>query len=165
MFSGKWEDTVKTGRYLISFLGIAGLAVAFAVAPGDAGAEELVKFAIKDGESIPKSLTGNPGDPKAGRKAAIATKQGNCLACHVMPVPEQLFHGEIGPDLDGVGGRYSEAELRLRIVDPKVLNPDTIMPAFYKINGLHRVMKKFKGKAILTAQQVEDIVAYLATLK
>ena len=152
-------------RNIPPFLAAASLILGMSLAGEAVQAQELVKYEVKDGESIPKSLTGKPGDPKAGRKTAIATKLGNCLACHVMPVPEQPFHGEVGPDLGGVGGRYNEAELRLRVVDSKVLNPDTIMPAFYKKDGLHRVMKNFKGKSILTAQQVEDIVAYLATLK
>jgi sulfur-oxidizing protein SoxX len=82
-----------------------------------------------------------------------------------MPIPEQAFHGNIGPDLKGISSRYSEGELRLRIVNPKVLNSETIMPAFYKADGFNRVMKKFVGKTIITAQEVEDIVAYLMTLK
>lgn len=164
-FSGQWEENLRLGRYLISFLAIAGLAAAFALPLDNAGAQELVKFSVKNGESIEQSLTGNSGDPAAGRKSAINTKQGNCLACHAMPVPEQPFHGEVGPDLNGVGSRYSEGELRLRVVNAKILNPDTIMPAFYRNSGLHRVMKKFQGKTILTPQEVEDIVAYLMTLK
>ncbi len=128
-------------------------------------AEGIVKYKIVDNSSIPASLTGKPGDPKNGRKVVIHRKKGNCLACHKMPIPEQPFHGEVGPDLAGVGSRLSEGELRLRLVDPKVINPDTIMPAFYKADGFHRVMKKFKGKTILTAQEIEDVVAYLKTLK
>ncbi len=115
-------------------------------------------------DTIPASLTGKPGDPAAGKKVAVHRKKGNCLACHVMPIPEEQFHGEIGPDLSDVGSNYSEAELRLRLVDSKVLNPDTIMPAFLK-PGTHAVLKKFKGKTILKAQEVEDIIAYLMTLK
>ncbi|MBC8270400.1 MAG: sulfur oxidation c-type cytochrome SoxX [Rhodospirillaceae bacterium] len=118
---------------------------------------------IVDG-TIPASLTGKPGDPDAGKQTAIHRQKGNCLACHVMPVPEEQFHGEIGPDLSDVGSNYSEAELRLRLVDPKALNPDTIMPAFLKV-PTSEVHKKFKGKTILSAQEVEDIVAYLMTLK
>lgn len=114
---------------------------------------------------IPKSLTGKPGDPVRGKKVAIHRKLGNCLACHVMPVPDQPFQGNVGPPLAGVGKRLTEAQIRLRIVDPKVFNPMTIMPSFYKSQGFHRVMKKFQGKTVLTAQQVEDVVAYLKTLK
>ena len=130
-----------------------------------AGAEELVKFKIVGGDKIEKSLTGAPGDAARGRKVAINRKQGNCLGCHKMPIPEQPFHGLVGPDLGEVGSTLNESELRLRIVNSKVVNPDTIMPAFYQNEGLHRVMKKFQGKTILSAQQVEDVVAYLMTLK
>ena len=114
--------------------------------------------------TIPASLTGKAGDAKKGRKLAISKKKGNCLACHVMPIPEQQFHGEIGPDLTGVADYMTEAEMRMRMVDPKVLNPETIMPSFLKVHTT-RVLKKFKGKTILKAQEVEDIIAYLKTLK
>ena len=135
------------------------------LATGAAHAAQQVAYNIVDGTSIPESLTGKPGDPAKGREVAINRRQGNCLACHKMPVPEQPFHGEVGPDLAGVADRYSEGELRLRVVDPKVLNEDTFMPAFYRQEGLHRVMKNFQGKSILSAEQVEDLVAYLLTLK
>jgi sulfur-oxidizing protein SoxX len=128
-------------------------------------AEELVAYQIAGGERIEAPLTGQAGDPARGREIAIDRKQGNCLACHVMPIPEQAFHGEVGPDLSKIGGALSEGELRLRIVDSKVVNPDTIMPAFYRNDGFERVLKKFQGKTILSAQQVEDVVAYLMTLK
>ena len=114
--------------------------------------------------TVPASLTGKAGDPAKGKKLAISKKKGNCLACHIMPIPEQQFHGEVGPDLSSVASYMSEAELRMRIVDPKVINPDTIMPAFLK-EAKTRVLKKFKGKTILKAQEVEDIIAYLKTLK
>ena len=125
---------------------------------------EPVKYKVV-GESIPKSLTGKPGDPKRGRKAAIHRQKGNCLACHALPAPEQADHGEVGPDLRGVGKRYKAGELRLRIADPHRLNSETIMPPYYRTTGFHRVQKKWKGKTILSAQEVEDIVAYLLTLK
>ena len=130
-----------------------------------AGTPKLVNYKIVDESSIPKSLTGKPGNAKKGRKLAVHRKKGNCLACHKMPIPEQQFHGEIGPDLAGVGSRYSAGELRLLIVNPKVINEDTIMPAFYKNTGFNAVLKKFKGKTVISAQDVEDIIAYLLTLK
>ena len=130
-----------------------------------AGAPKLVKYKIVDENSIPENLTGKKGDPVNGRKLAINRKKGNCLACHVMPIPEQSYHGKVGPDLNGVAGRYDAGELRLRIVNPKIVNEATIMPAFYRNDGFHRVMKKFNGKTIISAQDVEDIVAYLITLK
>lgn len=122
------------------------------------------KYEIKD-DAISASLTGKAGNVANGKKLAINRKKGNCLACHVMPIPEQAFHGNIGPDLNGVGSRYEVGELRLRVVDSKIVNEDTIMPAFYRDTGMNRVMKKFKGKSVLSAQDVEDIVAYLTTLK
>ena len=129
-----------------------------------ASAADLIKYQINN-DAIATSLTGKAGDPVNGKKLATNRKKGNCLACHSMPIPEQAFHGNIGPDLKGISSRYSEGELRLRIVNPKVLNSETIMPAFYKADGFNRVMKKFVGKTIITAQEVEDIVAYLMTLK
>jgi sulfur-oxidizing protein SoxX len=98
-----------------------GLVLGLAIGTG-AMAQDLIKFEIKDGESIVKSLTGKKGDAKKGRATAINRKKGNCLACHVMPIPEQAFHGKLGPDLNGVADRYSEGEIRLRIVNPKVFN-------------------------------------------
>ena len=129
-----------------------------------ASAADLIKYQINN-DAIATSLTRKAGDPVKGKKLATNRKKGNCLACHSMPIPEQAFHGNIGPDLKGISSRYSEGELRLRIVNPKVLNSETIMPAFYKADGFNRVMKKFVGKTIITAQEVEDIVAYLMTLK
>lgn len=94
-------------------------------------------------------------------------RQGNCLGCHqVSSLTAESFHGEIGPSLDGVAGRWDAAHLRMIVVNPKhVFTEATVMPAFYRIEGLHRVRSEFQGKPILTAQQVEDVVAYLTTLK
>ena len=116
------------------------------------------------GKSIPKSLTGKPGDPKKGLKTAVNRKKGNCLACHTIPNVKQADHGEIGPPLMGVAKRYKEGELRLRLVNPKKLNPDSIMPSYYRTSGYTRVQKKWQGKTIISAQDVEDILAYLKTL-
>lgn len=139
-----------------------GIALIGAMA-ATAQAAEVTYKVYKD--TIPVSLTGIGGNAAKGKKVAVNTRKGNCLACHVMPVPEQPFHGAVGPDISDIGSRATPAELRMRIVDPKVLNPDTIMPAFYKSKGLHRVPKKFQGKTMLSAQEIEDIIAYLMTLK
>jgi sulfur-oxidizing protein SoxX len=114
--------------------------------------------------AIPKPLTSNIGDPVKGLEIVIS-REGNCLACHNIPNIDDLFQGNIGPSLAGVGNRYTIAELRLRLVNPYVLNSDSLMPAFYKVNGLIRVDKKYIGESILSAQQIEDVISWLITLK
>jgi len=117
------------------------------------------------GDSIPAPLTGAKGDPARGR-AIVANRQvGLCLLCHSGPFPEERFQGNLAPDLAAVGARLSEGQIRLRIVDPAKLNPQSIMPAYYKSEGLARVAPAFRGKTILTAEQIEDVVAYLSSLK
>jgi len=117
--------------------------------------------------TIPAPLTAMPGDPKQGEQVLIERHLGNCLSCHeVSALRREEFHGEIGPSLDGVAGRWDAAALRMIIVNPKlVFGAGTVMPAFYRVDGLNRVRPDFAGKPILTAQQVEDVIAYLATLK
>ena len=140
----------------------AALSLSLLVQTASAGA---IKLAVKD-DAIAKSLSGKKGNAKNGRKLAVNRKKGNCLACHVITkLKENPFHGNIGPSLDGVAGRYKEGELRLRVADAKLVNEDTIMPAYYRNTGFHRVMKKFQGKSVLSAQEVEDVVAFLMTLK
>jgi len=125
----------------------------------------LVPYSVKD-YAIEKSLTGKPGDPDKGRQWAVTSGQGNCVICHKLPIPEVAFRiGNVGPDLTEVGSRLSPSEIRMRIVNPKLLNEETIMPAYYRVNGLHRVAKNAEGKPMLSAEQVEDLVAYLSTLK
>ncbi len=138
---------------------------AMTIVAGVAGADDLVKYEVVD-HAIPKSLTGTPGDPANGEKVFLNRRLGNCLSCHeVTALSNQPYHGDIGPSLDGVAERYNEAHLRMQVVNAKVFNPDTIMPGFYRVDGLHMVQKKFAGKPILDAQQIEDVVAYLQTLK
>lgn len=124
----------------------------------------VAPYVVRDGGRIDLPLCGLPGDAVRGR-AVFAGRQGNCLACHRAPITEEGFHGTIGPPLFDTGLHYSAAELRLRLVDSTVLNPDTIMPAFHRIEGLAGVRADRAGQPILTAQQVEDVVAYLLTLK
>jgi sulfur-oxidizing protein SoxX len=124
----------------------------------------IIGYRIING-AIPEPLTDQPGDAERGRRIVLDREGGDCVICHAMPLPQRQFHGTIGPPLDGVGSRYSAGELRLRLGDPKALNPDTIMPAYYRVEGLHRVHERYRGKPILTAQQIEDVVAYLLTLQ
>jgi L-cysteine S-thiosulfotransferase len=128
-------------------------------------ANEPVKYRVVDGNVIRESLTGRPGDPRKGAEIAASRTQGNCLACHALPMPQEKLQGNVGPDLTQVGARLSEGELRLRVVNPKIVDPQTAMPAYYRTDGLTRVRKDLVGKPILTAEQIEDVVAYLATLK
>ena len=139
-------------------LATAGYAVAAEVAPTD------VKFS--DGE-VGASLTGAAGDAKAGREWYAGRKLGNCLACHQTSDLKDLpFHGEVGPTMDGVADRYEEAQLRAILVNSKqVFGDETIMPGFYSVKSGARVAEKFEGSTILSAQQIEDIIAYLKTLK
>ena len=117
------------------------------------------------GDAIAESLTGTKGDAARGR-AIIANRQvGLCLLCHSGPFPEERFQGTIGPDLNGVAARLSEGQIRLRIVDPSRTNPDSVMPAYFRTDGLTRVAPSLRGKPILSAGQIEDVIAFLVTLK
>jgi sulfur-oxidizing protein SoxX len=115
-------------------------------------------------EAIPHSLTGAKGDPARGRAIVGNRQVGLCLLCHSGPFPEERFQGELAPDLRGAGTRWTEGELRLRIADSSRINPASIMPAYHRTEGLTRVAPAFRGKPILTAEQIEDVVAYLLTL-
>ena len=139
----------------------AGFA-AFAL-PGAAAAQTLQPY-VTVGDAIPDSLTGVPGDAARGR-ALVLNRLSTCILCHSGPFPEEKFQGDLAPDLAGAGSRWSEGQLRLRIVDASRLNPATIMPSYYRIDGLQRVAPAWRGKPILSAGQIEDIVAYLATLR
>lgn len=132
---------------------------------GSADVVMPTQVAYDDG-AVAASLTGQVGDPATGRDVFANRKQGNCLACHANEDwAEQSFHGEVGPPLDGVADRWSEAELRGIVSNSKMMFEGTIMPAFYIDVGYERPLDDFAGKSILTAQQVEDVVAYLMTLK
>jgi len=125
---------------------------------------ELIRYTIV-GDAIPASLTGAKGDPVRGRAIVGDNTVGLCLLCHSGPFPEDRFQGNIAPDLSGAGSRWSEGQLRLRIVDASKLNPKTIMPPFYRVDQLRRVPPAYRDKPVLSAVEVEDVVAYLVTLK
>ena len=125
---------------------------------------ELVPYKIS-GDAISASLTGSHGDAARGRTIVANHNTGLCLLCHSGPFPEDKFQGTMAPDLAGAGARWSEGQLRLRIVDAGKFNAATIMPPFYRVDRLARVPPAFRDKPVLTAVEVEDVVAYLMTLK
>ena len=132
---------------------------------GEARAQGALRPFNVVGDAIPQSLTGEKGDFARGR-AIIANRQvGLCLLCHSGPFPEERFQSVIGPDLKGAGARWNEGQLRLRIVDATRVNPESIMPPYYRVEGLARVAPAFRGKPILSAEQIEDVLAFLMTLK
>ncbi len=142
---------------VLAFLVLAAL-------PKWAVAESLVAYRIVD-EAIAEPLTAELGDPVRGRRIVRDTSNVTCLICHAMPIPEDPDHGTIGPPLAGVGDRYSAAELRLRLVDPKILNPETVMPSYYRVDSLFRVPEAYRDRTIYSAQEIEDVIAYLTTLR
>jgi sulfur-oxidizing protein SoxX len=144
----------------IAFFGAALLTSARPVAAEGAPAPYVVV-----GDAIPEPLTSRKGDAERGRGIVSNRQVGLCLLCHSGPFPQERFQGTLAPDLKGAGDRSTEGQLRLRIVDASRLNPETIMPPYYRVDGLHRVAPAFKGKPLLSAEQIEDVVAYLATLR
>jgi sulfur-oxidizing protein SoxX len=130
---------------------------------GGARANVVDYVVVEDG--IPMALVNTPGDPARGRALVADRYQTMCLLCHQAPIAEAKFQGDISTNLAGVAARWSTAQLRLRIVDARRLNPDSVMPSYHRVDGLRRVAAGAKDKPILSAQQVEDVVAYLGTLK
>ena len=139
------------------------LAGTFFMLPCFAATEELRSYAIV-GDAIPEPLTNARGEVERGR-ALVVERSTTCILCHSGPFPEQKFQGDLAPDLSGSGSRSSEGQLRLRLVDASRLNAATIMPSYYRVDGLDRVGTLWRGKPILSAEQIEDIVAYLLTLR
>ena len=116
-------------------------------------------------DAIDAPLDGLRGDATRGRAIVADRTRGLCLLCHRGPFPEERFQGELGPDLAGAGSRWTEGQLRRRIVDGRRSNPASVMPAYHRVEGRERVASAFRGRPILDAQQVEDVVAFLATLR
>jgi sulfur-oxidizing protein SoxX len=145
----------------IQLLGACLAAVATLPCAASAGA--LRTYAIV-GDAIPRSLTGEPGDVTRGR-ALVVDRTNTCILCHNGPFPEAKFQGDLAPGLGGAGSHWSEGQLRLRLVDASRLNPATIMPSYYRVDGLDRVGPAWRDKPILSAEQIEDMVAYLASLR
>lgn len=140
---------------------VAGL---FCDATTTGAAQELARYAV-EGDAISASLTGRTGDALKGAALISERQRSLCTLCHTGPFPDAHLQGSLAPDLSRVGARLSEGQIRLRIVDMKALNPSTIMPSYYKTDPYPRVAAAWRGKPVLTAQEIEDLVAYLVTLK
>lgn len=160
--------TLKAAASLAA--GAAGALVAAWSAAAEVAPTEVVWV---DEVLVPQSLTGVPGNPQAGVEVISQRSQGNCVACHqISALPQVPFQGNVGPSLDGVASRWSEAELRGILIDAKHMFPETRMPAFYRTTGFIRPGDGFTGRAanpetfgpLLTAQQIEDTLAFLLTL-
>ena len=149
-------------RIIVCFLLVSVLSssaraqLAVGVSPGNV---EIV------GDSISASLSGATGDAIRGQAIVFDRAAGNCLICHQVPATSEPFQGNVGPDLSGVGSRLSEGQIRLRLVDQSRLNPATLMPPFYRVDDLTRVAARFKGAPVLSAAQLEDVLAFLVSLK
>ena len=146
-------------RRLVALWGIALLGLSFS----GAAADGPVGYRIEN-QAIPESLTGRPGDPVRGQRIVRDPDRATCLICHAIPIEGEPDPGNIGPPLHGVAGRSTAGELRLRLVDPKRLNPDTVMPSYYARTGQHRVAAEYRGRSIYSARDIEDVIAYLLTL-
>jgi L-cysteine S-thiosulfotransferase len=130
-------------------------------APAEA---QFAPYKVERG-AIDAPLLGLTGDPSRGRAIVANRQRGLCLLCHSGPIPEERFQGNLAPSLAGAGSRSTEGEIRLRMVDSRRVNPESVMPAYHAEDGLNRVGRSFAGKPILTAQEIEDVVAYLKELK
>ena len=134
-----------------------------AVTATSAHAQAVVDFQV-EGDRIERALAARAGDITRGRSLAVA-RDTSCILCHSLPEPDQRFYGDLGPALAGIGARLTVAQLRLRLVDSRRLTPQTIMPAYHVVDGLNRVAAGFRDKPLLNAEQIEDLIAYLGSLK
>ncbi len=141
----------------------AALALLLLAAPGPAPAF-AAGYAVV-GDAIPAPLENAKGDPSRGRAIVADRSVGLCVLCHSGPFHEVRFQGDLAPPLDGAGARWNAGQLRLRLVEPQRFAPGTIMPSYYRTDGYVRIAPAYSGKPILTAGQIEDVVAYLSTLR
>ena len=127
------------------------------------GERALLPYEIR-GDAVPEPLSGLTGDAERGKAIVLDRRRGNCLICHAFPIEDEPFQGEIGPPMSGVASRLTKAQIRLRLIDQSRLNPETIMPPFYRVEGLTNVEPEYRGRPALDAQEIEDVVAYLGGL-
>ena len=165
----RWFRDREVIRAALLSVGMLALAVAVTMAAEIAGAAETSAVArvsfrvVADG--IPEPLGAGPGDTMRGRALIVARDAANCVLCHAIPDTAVRLAGDLGPSLAGIGGRLTASQLRLRVADNLRVHPETIMPSYFKIDGLDRVAPAYRGRPILSAAEIEDVVAYLATLR
>ncbi|MEQ8818593.1 MAG: sulfur oxidation c-type cytochrome SoxX [Thalassobaculum sp.] len=146
---------------------VLALVLAWAAAEAvarDAAAADLLPYAVR-GDAVPDPLGGLAGDPERGRAVVLDRGRGNCLICHAVPIDGEPFQGVLGPGLAGVGDRLRPGQIRLRLIDQARLDPDTVMPPYYRVEGLVDVAPEYRGRPALQAQEIEDVVAYLSSLR
>lgn len=151
-------------RRPVAIAPIAALLLCCTPALGQNPTGGLATFAVS-GDTIVEPLGGQRGDPVRGRAIAFDPERGNCTICHPAPGGDPRTQGNVAPTLEGVAGRLKEGQLRLRLVDATRLNPETIMPPYYRLDGLNRVGEQWRGRPVLQAAEIEDVVAYLMTLR
>ncbi len=150
-------------RVLVSVALVQALSACAAPPPAPEAGGRAVALPVV-GDAVPMPLA-EDGDAMRGRALVVTRETANCVLCHALPDPAVRFAGDVGPSLAGVGTRLSVGQLRLRVADSLRLNPATVMPSYYRTAGLDRVAAAYRGRTILSAQEIEDIVAYLATLR
>lgn len=141
------------------------LVVGVLVAGCDQESDALVQTSDVVGDSLPQPLTATAADPNRGADVFVDRESGHCALCHQVAGLDAPFQGNVGPALSGIGDRLTPGQIRLRIVDYQIIQPGTLMPSYYRIHGLNRVSSAHEGQPALGAQDVEDLVAYLMTLK
>jgi len=152
-----------TGPDRLIVPGVAALAAVFAFC-GPPTHAQVVSFTVT-GDAIAAPLASVPGDVARGRALLVAREPANCVLCHAIPDAAIRQSGDVGPSLAGVGARLSDGQLRLRVVDYVRVNPAAAMPSYYRVAGLTRVAAASRDRPLLAAGDVEDLVAYLATLR
>lgn len=125
---------------------------------------DCASFTIVD-DRIPRPLAGHNGSAEAGRRVAADRQRGDCSICHRLPLPHARFHGNVGPDLSAIGARLTSAQIRLRVAANRQLNPESVMPDYCTSGGRYRVAGPFVNQPILSAAEIEDVVAWLSSLE
>lgn len=144
---------------------MACVTVSIAAACSPDPGPRLASPAQIEGDAIPAALTGEMGDATRGLGVFTGRDEGHCVLCHAVDGLDAEFQGNVGPNLSGLGDRLTPAQIRLRIADAQSIWPETVMPSYYRVSGLNQVAPEYEGEPALSARQIEDLVAYLSSLK